>query len=165
MSILNFKYEKKSETAEQPAKKRKKEEIDTKGKTENFFTNHVKLITFLICLGVFLAIFGPISVFRIRDYIEEKRAIANAMTVQDILELAEDRDQLYLSDFEDFTKDMAAESFYIIKVEPSYLVTVRSDSANGKLSYFVVKNIATEQTVDIMAANYSPDALRALLGQ
>ena len=94
-----------SDEAEQ--KKRKKQKPDTAGKTENFFTNHVKLITFLICLGVFLAIFGPISVFRIRDYIEEKRAIANAMTVQDILELAEDRDQLYLADFEDFTKDMA----------------------------------------------------------
>ena len=31
-------------------------------KTENFFTRHVKLLTFLITVGVFLAIFGPIMV-------------------------------------------------------------------------------------------------------
>ena len=32
---------------------------DTAGKTENFVTRNVKLITFLICMGVFLALFIP----------------------------------------------------------------------------------------------------------
>ena len=41
---------------------------DTVGKTENFFTRNVKLITFLICLGVFLAFFGPITVFTIINH-------------------------------------------------------------------------------------------------
>ncbi|MBQ8212880.1 MAG: hypothetical protein IJZ80_02630 [Clostridia bacterium] len=33
-------------------------------KTENFFTRNVKLITFLVTVGVFLAVFGPISCWR-----------------------------------------------------------------------------------------------------
>ena len=41
---------------------------DTTGKTETFFTRNVKLITFLICIAVFLGIFGPLSVFHIYRY-------------------------------------------------------------------------------------------------
>jgi hypothetical protein len=43
---------------------------DTVGKTETFGTRNVKLITFLVCLGVFLAFFGPWSVMRIMEWVE-----------------------------------------------------------------------------------------------
>ena len=45
---------------------------DTKGETETFVTRNVKLITFLVCLAVFLTFFGPWSVIRIRQWIEEQ---------------------------------------------------------------------------------------------
>ena len=165
MSILNFKYEKKSGSTEEQSKKGKASEVDTKGQTETFFTRNVRLITFLICLGVFLTVLGPWSVFRIKSCIDERRAAANAMTVEDILTLAERRGDLYMSDFEDFTKDIESESFYLIKVESLYLVTVRSDSADGRVNYFVVENLSTKQSINVLSSEYSPAALQALLGR
>ena len=47
-----------------------RQQIDTAGKTENFFTRNVKLITFLICITV---IFSPFVVVYIQDTIEAKR--------------------------------------------------------------------------------------------
>ncbi len=75
---------------------------DTVGKTETFFTRHVKLITFLCCLGVFLAIFGPWSVFRIVDYIKEKSDDRIVMTGQDLLALSEMDRNLYYNDIKGF---------------------------------------------------------------
>ncbi len=47
-------------------------ETDTAGQTETFVTRNVKLITFLVCLGVFLVFFGPWSVMRIMEWVEQK---------------------------------------------------------------------------------------------
>ena len=47
-----------------------RQQIDTAGKTETFFTRNVKLITFLICIAV---IFSPFVVTYIKDVIEDKR--------------------------------------------------------------------------------------------
>ena len=41
---------------------------DTKGETETFATRNVRLITFLVCIGVFLAVFIPIGVVGISQY-------------------------------------------------------------------------------------------------
>ena len=43
---------------------------DTKGETETFVTRNVKLITFIICMAVFLAFFIPIAVIGFNDFIE-----------------------------------------------------------------------------------------------
>ena len=169
MSIFDYKYNKKTgdETVEQPAegkKRKKKSEIDTKGETENFFTRNVKLITFLVCLGIFLAVFGPISVFRIRDYIEERSSKEIPMTAADVLTLAQRHDTLYLTDFADFEKGVESETFYLIDVAPHFIVSVGAASVEAPVDHFTVTNTATDKKVDIMAADYNEDALRALLG-
>lgn len=165
MSIFNYKYQKKTDDQAAPERKRKKKsEVDTKGETETFFTRNVKLITFLICLGVFLAIFGPISVFRIMDYIEEKSSKGSPMTTEDVLSLAQRHDALYLSDFEGYEKGVETETFYLIDVAPHFIVSVSAASEDARIDHFTVTNTETDKKVDIMAEDYSEDELRALLG-
>ncbi len=64
------------------------------GKTENFFTRNSKMIAFLVTIGVFLAIFGPILFFEAQDYYakpeEDDRPV---MTENDLILL---RDQGYI---------------------------------------------------------------------
>lgn len=45
------------------------DDAPTVGKTENFGSRNVKTITFLVCLAIFLAVLGPISIFRIVDIV------------------------------------------------------------------------------------------------
>ena len=80
---------------------------DTAGKTENFFTRNVRLITFLICIAVFLGIFGPLSVFHIYQYYTEMQEDASyvEMTVDDLRALAKRAETLTEKDFERFLRD------------------------------------------------------------
>ena len=84
---------------------------DTAGKTETFFTRNVKLITFLICIAVFLGIFGPLSVFHIYRYYTEMQEDASYvdMTVDDLRALAKRADTLTEKDFERFTREDGGE--------------------------------------------------------
>ncbi|MBQ8311189.1 MAG: hypothetical protein IJX80_09290 [Clostridia bacterium] len=80
---------------------------DTTGKTENFFTRNVKLITFLICIAVFLGIFGPLSVFHIYQYYVEMQEDAAYvdMTVEDLRALAKRAETLTEKDFERYSRE------------------------------------------------------------
>ncbi len=58
-------------------------------KTENFFTRHVKLITFLCTLGAFLLIFGPVLFYEAADYYASRRDERPEMTISDVAALSE----------------------------------------------------------------------------
>ncbi len=47
--------------------------VDTVGKTENFFTANVKLITAVVTIAVLMALIGPWSVFRIKRQYDAMR--------------------------------------------------------------------------------------------
>ena len=51
------------EKRENPYKKQPKVEEATVGQTETFVTRNVKLITFLVCVAVFLVFLGPLSIW------------------------------------------------------------------------------------------------------
>ena len=64
-----------------------RQQIDTKGKTETFFTRNVKLITFLICITV---IFSPFVGTYIQDMINARReAERPELTVDELVFIAE----------------------------------------------------------------------------
>ena len=143
---------------------------DTVGKTENFFTRNVKLITFLICLGVFLAFFGPITVFTIINYIEERADNRPIMTEEELIALSElDRD-LYFSDIEKFkgTKDIKSykypveveggtemreeevEIYYYLDIGEDYNALVISEIDTGKIIYFRLSNKNNQWKADVL---------------
>ena len=83
-----------------------RKQIDTAGKTENFFTRNVKLITFLICITV---IFSPFVIVYIKDTIEDKRLASRPeMTVDELVLIAErskDLRQRDLAKFDDYCEE------------------------------------------------------------
>lgn len=163
---------------EEQSKTMKKQKPDTAGKTENFFTNHVKLITFLVCLGVFLVFLGPISVFTVMDYLEKKNDPRIPMTEVDLIALSElDRD-LYFSDIEGFrgTKDIKTvkynvdgsedgataekevEIYYYLSVGEDYSALAIADIETEKIIYFRVSNRRNQMHADVLT-----DDIRAFL--
>ena len=77
-----------------------KQQIDTAGKTETFFTRNVKLITFLICIVI---IFSPFVYVYIMDTIEDKRLEKRPeMTVDELVFIAENAKDLRQRNFDKY---------------------------------------------------------------
>lgn len=166
MSIFDFKYQKKKEAEANEVLEPQVDEIDTAGQTETFWTRNVKLITFLICVAVFLTVFGPMSVFRIAKYIEENRDEGEEMSVETVLELSNRHQALRLSDFKKYEKTISDGEdaiLYFLTVEEDYLVMVGAESKKGYLTCFTVTDTRTDKTVDVMAVGFSTASLQALL--
>ena len=78
------------------------------GKTENFATRNVKLITFLVCLAVFLVFLGPLSVWRISEMVNDKQEadqVAAQMPLGALLAVADKGADASWKDFRAYTKD------------------------------------------------------------
>ncbi len=167
MKGLNFRFEKKRTEDEPRPISVEEPEIDTAGQTETFWTRNVRLLTFLICMAVFLAVFGPYSVFRIRACMVENRLEGDPMTVEDVIDLAALHDQLKFSDFQRFERSESKGEdtlYYAVRVEEKYLVMVGASERRGPLTYFTVSRIDNDRTVDVMGVNYQPTELYDLLG-
>lgn len=122
---------------------------DTIGKTENFATRHVKLITFLICLTVFLALAGPWSVFRIVDWYRERNA--KTMTVTDVVKLSE-KEGLALSDITSFRGDAsngASGNGYTIQFD-HYILQALQEKDGTELYFCQITDIRSGETVDLL---------------
>ena len=139
----------------------------TVGKTENFFTRNVKLITFLVCIAVFLAFFGPLTVFTIANYIKEKQDTRPVMSEEELIALSElDRD-LYFSDIENFkgTKDVKTisvsvegggtetkevEIYYYFDVGNDYSALAIAEIDTEKIIYFRLNNKKNQWKADVL---------------
>ena len=172
-NIFQYKYQKKMDDAAsaEPSTNRrcKKEKPDTAGKTENFWTRNVKAITFFICLAVFLAVFGPMSVFRIIEIVDEHRVDGEMMQIQNVLDLAERREYLTMDQFRAYDGDEQSfsdiGSYYRIRVEDRFLVTVGSETEDGRVSYFSVTHLSSGESIEVMAINFQSEDLKAFLNK
>ena len=142
-------------------------EKTTAGKTENFFTRNVKPITFFVCVAVFLAFFGPLTVFTIANYIKEKQDTRPVMSEEELLKLSElDRD-LYFSDIEDFKglKDIKSialpsadggtqlkevEIYYYFDGGEQYSALAIAEIDTEKIIYFRLSNKRTQWKADVL---------------
>lgn len=92
---------------ENPYKKQPKVEEETAGKTETFMTRNVKLITFLVCLAVFLVFLGPLSIWRISELINAKEQAdkeAASLPTAALLIIADKGSDASWKDFRSFDK-------------------------------------------------------------
>ena len=127
----------KNQRDENRDKPRRAVEIDTVGQTETFFTANVKLITFIICMIVLLALIGPWSVVRIvrwyRDYRVEQTEVL--ITQEQLDTLIARGENLNWVDFDGYTFEVVADdTVYICKYtgenEEFYLLV--TSPAKGK---------------------------------
>lgn len=132
-------------------------QIDTTGKTENFVTRNVKLITFLICIAV---IFAPFVATYIRDTIEARReAERPEMTVEELIFIAErgkDLQQRDLAKFQDYREETEMQgmkyAFYRIPVmhENDLVLSVSFAAEHGYLFSLNVMNMDTREELDLL---------------
>ena len=73
------------------------------GKTENFGTRNIRLITFLVVLGIFLAVAGPISIFQIKRWIEKQETSGKDMTAEELIRLTESGEPLTYAVFREYS--------------------------------------------------------------
>ena len=87
------------------------------GKTENFGTRNVRLITFLVVLGIFLAVAGPVSIFQIKRWLDKKETSGKTMTAEELLHLTESGEPLTFATFRAYagrySKNDSQQSFVI----------------------------------------------------
>ena len=144
-----------------------RQQIDTAGKTENFFTRNVKLITFLICITI---IFSPFVVTYIQDVIDARReAELPQLTVDDLVFVAErgkDLRQRDLAKFEDYRDEVDMQGMkyanYRIPVlhERDLYLSVSFDMTMDYVFYVNLIDLDTREELDLLS---EADKLEAFL--
>ena len=146
-----------------------RQQIDTAGKTESFFTRNVKLITFLICIAVFLGIFGPLSVFHIYQYYVEVQEDASYvdMTEDDLRALAKRANVLTEKDFERFTREDGGEwevgpktgRMFYIQIGERYLLSCMVEKESKSVVYLKLLDDESEKTYDLLDVKVDIDEI------
>ena len=133
-------------------------QIDTAGKTENFFTRNVKLITFLVCITI---IFSPFVVTYIQDTIKARReAERPEMTVEYLSLLAEkgkDLRQRDFSKFDDYREESEMQGMKYamyripIKHKSNIVLSVSFDASMDYVFYLNLINMNTGAELDLLS--------------
>lgn len=86
--------------------------VDTAGKTENFFTANVKLITFIVTVAILLALIGPWSVFQIKKWYDANHVEEDVVliTSAELDALIARGPELTWRDFDGYTYEIIADS-------------------------------------------------------
>lgn len=135
----------------------RKTQVDTKGETETFLSRNVRLITFLVCIALFLAVFGPLSVFHISKYIEQQSDTRVEMTKEDLLAVSQRLPNLSPQDLSGFVgecgynqvADMKYE-IYQIYVEGRYLLMASFNQQTAHLFYLNLTDMKTGEKLDLL---------------
>ena len=137
--------------------------VDTAGQTETFWTRNVKLITFLTVVGLFLAIFGPWSIFRIRESILEKKALEGRITLEEVVAFSELERDLYFSEFLSYTGDRSDTDYqmlYCMDIDENYILYAAAEKPGGKVTYLQLHRVSTGESVDVLTGD-----VQAFLGR
>ena len=126
----------------------------TAGQTENFFSRNVRLITFLITIGVLLVILGPIAVLEAKDYFVPDYDSRPQMTKGDVIRLSQLDGYIPHSAITKFAcveDDHDYEVYYYIDIEPSYKLLAIAEKKSGVLIYCQLSNLDTGESVDVLS--------------
>ncbi|MBO5897423.1 MAG: hypothetical protein J6R04_00260 [Clostridia bacterium] len=96
----------------------RKQEPDTAGQTETFFTANVKLITFIVTMAVLLGLIGPWSVFQIKKWYEasrEEQETKVLMTAEQLDRIVARGSALSWADFAGFDYEVVSEKTIYIR--------------------------------------------------
>ena len=140
-----------------------RDKVTTAGKTESFASRNVRMITFLITLGVFLAAFLPIAYMEAREYFRQGEDTRPQMTVYELVVLSE-QPEIRLAQLQKFaceTDKKSGQNFVLItiQIDPHYTVMASADTATGVVGYCHLLNNETNEELDVLV-----DDIRAYFG-
>ena len=135
-----------------------RQQIETAGKTETFFSRNVKLITFLICVAIILS---PFVITYIQDVMETRReAELPKMTVDELVFIAErgnDLRQRDLSKYEDYREEIDMQGMkyasYRIPVlhEKELYLSISFDMTMDYVFYVNLTDLDTREELDLLS--------------
>lgn len=135
-----------------------RQQIETAGKTETFFSRNVKLITFLICVAIILS---PFVITYIQDVMETRReAELPKMTVDELVFIAErgnDLRQMDLSGYEDYREEIDMQGMkyasYRIPVlhEKDLYLSISFDMTMDYVFYVNLTDLDTREELDLLS--------------
>ena len=135
-----------------------RQQIDTVGKTETFFTRNVKLITFLICVVVILS---PFVLTYIQDTIEDKRLEKRPeMTVDNLVAIAERGDDLRQRDLSSFVGyrtevEMQGMKYAMYRIpivhEDDLVLSISFDASLDYVFHLKLINQDTKEELDLLS--------------
>lgn len=151
--MLDWKYRPKTdEELEAERKKRAQKEQEREEKPEGFASKNAKTITFVVMLTLFLAFFGPISVFTIYKQISRAEENQGAeMTEADLIALGKLGTALTMDDLHRYEGTESENEYrrtYVIRME-KYLINAMEDKSTGALSVLLT-NVETEEQIDMV---------------
>ena len=142
----------KKEISEAPQSESSSRYYATAGKTENFFTRNVRLITFLITLGVLLVILGPIAVLEAKNYFVPDYDSRPQMTKADVIRISQMNyiPEKAIREFASVEDEHDYEVYYYIDIEPNYKLLAIADKKSGMLIYCQLSNLGTGESVNVL---------------
>ena len=120
--------------------------------TETFLTRNVRLITFLVCIALFLAFCGPISVFTISRLVKERSSHRGTvvMTAEECVRLSKQPEKVTFADLRRYvgrySQTESVENYYVEFGD--YLLLATRNKTTDALTV-IVENFTTRERVDL----------------
>ena len=121
-------------------------------KTENFFSTHVRLITFLITLSVFLFGFLLLEIPNIKERWGQYADMRDPMTIQRLVVLSEQESGIserQIKEYKSRVDDDEYETYYF-DIEPHYQVIAVVDKNTRLVIYCNLLNESNGDRVDVL---------------
>ena len=122
-------------------------------KTETFFSTHVRLITFLITLSVFLFGFLLLEIPNIKERWGQYADMRDPMTIQRLVVLSEQESGIserQIKEYKSRVDDDEYETYYYFDIEPHYQVIAVVDKNTRLVIYCNLLNESNGDRVDVL---------------
>lgn len=126
-------------------------------KPEGFASRNVKVITFAVCIAVFLLLFGPVNIFYLSRMSHVEKVGSAKMTESDIRRLSALGEKLTMSDlkrFEGSFSENDRSAIYTVQFD-HYLLYAVEDTETGRIVVCLLTDASTEESVNVLSGDVS----------
>jgi hypothetical protein len=129
--------------------------VDTVGKTETFVTRNVKIITFIACMLVMVAIMAGFGIYRAFHYGDLAPEPENLMTPQQMQEIIAKGGDLTWQDFDGYSYEVKGQDIvYICRYDVQggeYYLMVTSEEEGTSIISVILVDLNTYEQTEIFA--------------
>lgn len=134
---------------------------DGSERPESFTSRNIKVITFAVCMVLFLGFCGPVSFFRIRDCAKQRAAEElPELTVTDVIGLFHDRSRLTtdtLRTYRGVWNPGDKGNTYTAEFG-HYILLAFEDPSSGIMTFCEVTDLKTDERLDLLDTEADPEA-------
>jgi hypothetical protein len=127
--------------------------VDTVGQTENFFSRNVKLLTFIACMVVIVAIMAGFGIYRAMHYGDLVEEPENLMTVEQMQTIVAKGKTLTWKDLHGYGYEVVSDGFvYVCRYDVQggdYYLMVTSDAEGSSIISVILVDLNTYEQTEI----------------